>query len=80
VATVVVADDPDTVAPAADQLPYLKIPGILVQAKAVQKYDSVASGARTPITDAQRHAVLRSHYAFAGERTVCAGPSPTRFM
>jgi hypothetical protein len=77
VATVVVTDDPDIVAPAADQLRHVNVPGILVQAKAVEKYDCVVSGARSPVTDGQRDAIPHDDYAVAAQRSACARQSPT---
>ena len=76
VATVVVTDDPDVAAPAMDQLRHLDVPGILVQAKAVKKYDCVASGVRSPVIDGQRDAIARGDCAVAGQRSACAGHSP----
>ena len=76
-ATVVVTDDPDVVAPATDQLRHLDVPGLFVQAKAVEKYDCMASGLRSPVTDGQRDAIARGDDAVAGQRSACAGHSPT---
>jgi hypothetical protein len=68
-ATVVITDDPNVVAPAADQLRHLNVPGIFVQAKAVEKDDCVVSGARSPVTDGQRDAIARDDNAVAGQRS-----------
>src|SRR6516165_1346934 len=77
VATVVITDDPDVVTPATDQLRHLDVPGIFVQAKTVEKYDCMASGARSPVTNGQRDAIARGNYAVASQRSACGGHSPT---
>jgi len=77
VATVVVTDDPDVAAPATDQLRHLDVPGIFVHSKAVEKYDRMVSGVRSPVTNGQRDAIARGDYAVTGQRSACAGHSPT---
>ena len=74
--TVVVTDDPDVVAPATDQLRHLDVPGIFVQAKAMEKDDSMASGVRSAVTDGQRDAIARGDYPVADQRPARAGHAP----
>ncbi len=74
---VVVTYDPDVVAPETDQLRHLDVPGLFVRAKAVEKYDCMASGVTSPVTNRQRDSIARGNYAVAGRRSARAGHSST---